>query len=75
MNPVAYSTEVRAAAALGTVKKRIRMCGSPAVPNISASPSEMVPTALETNAPGAMIAMCFGCTSTARANIAVTSKL
>ena len=31
---VAMKTDLRASFALGTVKKRIRMCGKPAVPNI-----------------------------------------
>ena len=46
------------------------MWGSPAVPNISAKPSDRVPTESDTNAPGAMMAACFGCTSTALANSA-----
>ncbi|MNT88839.1 hypothetical protein D3C72_2294580 [compost metagenome] len=33
MNTVANSTDLRASLALGTVKKRIRMCGRPAMPN------------------------------------------
>ncbi len=40
ISTIAQATEVRAAFAEGTVKKRIRMCGSPAVPRTSASPSE-----------------------------------
>ena len=42
MMNMAATTEERAAFAVGTVKKRIRMCGSPAVPSTSASPSEIV---------------------------------
>ena len=38
---VAQNTDLRASLASGTVKKRIRMCGSPAVPNINAMPNEM----------------------------------
>ena len=38
---VAHSTDLRASLASGTVKKRIRMWGRPAVPNISAIPKEM----------------------------------
>ena len=41
MKPVPHSTDLRASLASGTVKKRIRMCGRPAVPNISAMPSEI----------------------------------
>ena len=41
MIAIAQITETRAALAVGTVKKRIRMCGSPAVPNTSAMPSEI----------------------------------
>ena len=41
--PVA--TDPRAALASGTVKKRISRCGSPAVPNSSASPKEIELTA------------------------------
>ena len=37
----AQPIEERAAFASGTVKKRISMCGSPAVPSSSASPNEM----------------------------------
>ena len=38
----AHTTEPRAALASGTVKKRIRMCGRPAVPSTRPSPSETV---------------------------------
>jgi len=38
---VAQNTDLRASLASGTVKKRIRMCGRPAVPNISAMPKEI----------------------------------
>ena len=39
---IAHTTELRAARAFGTVKKRMRMCGRPAVPRTSARPSETV---------------------------------
>ena len=38
MIAIAHTTERRACWAVGTVKNRIRMCGSPAVPNTSAMP-------------------------------------
>ena len=41
MIAIAQITDLRAACAVGTVKKRIRMCGMPAVPNTSAMPSEI----------------------------------
>ncbi len=41
MMPIAQTTDLRAVCAVGTVKNRIRMCGSPAVPNTSAMPSEI----------------------------------
>ena len=41
MIAIAQITDTRAALAVGTVKKRIRMCGRPAVPNTSAMPSEI----------------------------------
>src|SRR5258707_12933083 len=56
MNPVATSTEVRASRALRTVKKRMSMCGSPAVPKIRASPSDIADIGSLTRPPGAMIA-------------------
>jgi len=42
MRTIAQATEVRAALALGTVKKRMRMCGSPAVPSTSATAREIM---------------------------------
>ena len=42
MMNIAHTTDERAALASGTVKKRIRMCGRPAVPSTSARPSETV---------------------------------
>ena len=41
MIAIAQITDTRACCAVGTVKKRIRMCGRPAVPNTSAMPSEI----------------------------------
>ncbi len=41
MIAIAQITDLRASWAVGTVKKRIRMCGRPAVPNTSAMPSEI----------------------------------
>ena len=46
------------------------MCGRPAVPNISARPSEMVETGSDTSPPGAMMASPRGWMRTASANIA-----
>ena len=40
MANMAYSADLRAALALGTVKKRIRICGMAAVPSTSAIPRE-----------------------------------
>jgi hypothetical protein len=40
---------------LGTVKKRIRMCGSPAVPNISAMPKLIAEIGSLMKPPGPMI--------------------
>jgi hypothetical protein len=52
---VAHITDLRASLALGTVKKRIRMCGRPAVPNISAMPKLMAEIGSLTKLPGPMI--------------------
>ena len=41
MIAIAQITDLRASLAVGTVKKRIRMCGRPAVPKTSAMPSEI----------------------------------
>ena len=49
---VAKNTERRASRASGTVKNRIRMCGSPAVPNSNAVPSETTDTGSCTRPPG-----------------------
>ena len=53
---VAQNTDLRACLASGTVKKRIRMCGSPAVPNISAMPNEIAEIGSFTKPPGPMMA-------------------
>ena len=61
MKLVAQNTDLRASLASATVKKRIRICGRPAVPNISARPSEIaVDRDRSTSVPGCMIAACFG---------------
>ena len=49
---MAHITEPRAALASGTVKKRIRMCGRPAVPSTSPMPSETVSSGVDRNRPG-----------------------
>ena len=41
MIAIAQITEVRAACAERTVKKRMRICGIPAVPSTKAMPSEI----------------------------------
>ena len=72
---VAQNTDLRASLALGTVKKRIRMCGRPAVPNISAMPNETAEIGSLMKVPGPMIASFFSCTSTDFANSASGLKL
>ena len=52
---VAHSTDLRASLALGTVKKRIRMWGRPAVPNINAMPKLMAEIGSFTKLPGPMM--------------------
>ena len=52
MKTTAQPTEPRAALASGTVKKRMRMWGSPAVPNAKAIPVEMPSSGLAKNSPG-----------------------
>ena len=74
MKVVAQNTDLRASLALPTVKKRIRMCGRPAVPNISAMPSEIAEIGLATAAPGSMILSCCGWTSIALTSRALKSK-
>ncbi len=53
---MAQSTDLRACLASGTVKKRIRMCGRPAVPNISAMPNEIAEIGSLMKPPGPMMA-------------------
>ncbi|MNP70095.1 hypothetical protein D3C76_1662820 [compost metagenome] len=57
-----------------TVKKRIRICGRPAVPNIMPSPKEIASTGLDSKPPGAMIALPLACTAVAPANMASVLK-
>ena len=52
MMNIAHTTDERAALESGTVKKRMRMCGRPAVPSTSAIPSETVSIGLDRNVPG-----------------------
>ena len=52
---VAHSTDLRASFASGTVKKRIKMCGKPAVPNINAIPKEIAEIGSLINPPGPMM--------------------
>ncbi|MCY1430577.1 hypothetical protein D9M71_465270 [compost metagenome] len=75
MKPVAYNTLLRASFASLTVKKRIRMCGRPAVPNISARPRENAEIGSFTRPPGLMIASAFGWTLIASENSMLKSKL
>jgi len=65
---VAKKTDFLASFASETVKKRMSMCGKPAVPNIRAIPKEMADTGSDTKPPGAMISKPFSCTSTAAEN-------
>ncbi|MNF91937.1 hypothetical protein D3C84_745590 [compost metagenome] len=58
-----------------TVKKRIRMWGRPAVPNIRASPKEMAEMGSATRPPGLMMAAPLAWTLTASLNRAPMSKL
>ena len=59
MNPVAYATDFLACMALGTVKNLIKICGSPAVPNIKARPKETAEIGSETKPPGDKIVIPF----------------
>jgi len=52
---VAHITDLRASLALGTVKKRMRMWGRPAVPNIRAMPKLMAEIGSFTKLPGPMM--------------------
>ena len=54
---VAQNTDLRASLASGTVKKRIKMCGKPAVPNINAIPKEMAEIGSLMKPPGPMMDM------------------
>ena len=74
MKTVAHSTDDRAVRAFGTVKKRMRMCGSPAVPNISASASDRPDKGSLTSWRGASTATPAGCRRTAWASSASASK-
>ena len=74
MKVVAQNTDLRASLALATVKKRMRMWGRPAVPNISAMPSEIALIGLDTCGPGSRILSWLGWTSTALAISALKSK-
>ena len=47
MRTTAQATELRAAFASGTVKKRMRMCGRPEVPSRNASANDTSPSWLE----------------------------
>ncbi|MCY1462318.1 hypothetical protein D9M71_800820 [compost metagenome] len=57
-----------------TVKKRIRMCGRPAVPNIMPSPREIASMGFDSKPPGAMMAVPLACTEEAAANMASVLK-
>ena len=65
---IAHTTEDRAALASGTVKKRMRMCGRPAVPSTSAMPSETVSIGLDRNVPGPSENVLGGRVRPARSN-------
>jgi len=52
MIAIAQITDLRACCAVGTVKKRIKICGSPAVPSTSAMPSEIWSIGLLKSSPG-----------------------
>lgn len=66
LNRQAKNTEPRAAFSSGTVKKRIRICGRPEVPNINAMPSEKPETGSAAMADGVRMAACRGWMATAR---------
>ena len=74
MKMVAQKTDVWVALASRTVKKRIKICGNPAVPNINASPSEIPETGSFAKNCGAKIATPVECTFTAPASNAPKSK-
>ena len=73
MKPLATNTDLRASFALGTVKKRIMMCGSPAVPNISASPNETADIGSLMKLPGPMIDRPFAAAAAGSAPAALAS--
>ncbi|MNF89849.1 hypothetical protein D3C84_723880 [compost metagenome] len=73
MNTVANSTDLRASLALGTVKKRIRMCGRPAMPKTSPRDKDTALIGSASKVPGPMICTPLACTATAWA--ASVSKL
>ncbi|MCY1452121.1 hypothetical protein D9M71_690230 [compost metagenome] len=66
MKPVAKNTDLRASLALGTVKKRIRMCGRPAMPNTRPSDIEAALNGSASMLPGPRIALPMAWVSTAR---------
>ena len=55
MKPVATTTDLRASFASFTVKKRIRICGRPAVPNMSAKPRDKASIGFAASLPGPII--------------------
>ena len=65
MKPEAYSTDLRASLAFVTVKKRIRICGRPAVPNIRPSASDTAVTGSGISLPGLIIDQPLLCAATA----------
>ena len=52
MKPIVHTTDLRAALPSGTVKKRIRMCGSPAVPKKIVRPVEITRAGVVRYRPG-----------------------
>ena len=64
----ATNTDLRAALASGTVKKRINTCGKPAVPNNRPKPNEIDSMGLLTNLPGDKIDSCLLWAATADLN-------
>ncbi|MNG03658.1 hypothetical protein D3C84_867470 [compost metagenome] len=68
MKPVATNTDLRACLASATVKKRIRMCGNPAVPNTRPSASEISDSGSATSLLGSSIRSPSWCAATAFSN-------
>ncbi|MCY1291316.1 hypothetical protein D3C80_1624660 [compost metagenome] len=66
MKPVAKSTERRASLALGTVKKRIRICGRPAMPNTRPRDSDTALIGSASMEPGPMMPWPMAWASIAR---------